>query len=83
MLCPHFIVYGLSFLFLQVTTPSYKSEIEQWRPWLERAGVVLGEDLQLELAALAKRKSALSSGQLKRARALAKRHPAWSRRAAF
>ncbi|TMQ11383.1 MAG: hypothetical protein E6J91_23105 [Deltaproteobacteria bacterium] len=37
----------------------------------------------LELAALAKRKSALSSGQLKRARALAKRHPAWSRRAAF
>ena len=31
MLCPHFIVYGLSFLFLQVTTPSYKSEIEQWR----------------------------------------------------
>jgi hypothetical protein len=56
---------------------------EQWRPSLERASVLLTEDLQLELAALAQRRQVLSRPQLARIRKLARNHPAWSRRAVF
>lgn len=31
MYCPRMMIFGLLFLFIQVNTPSYKSEIEQWR----------------------------------------------------
>jgi hypothetical protein len=56
---------------------------DDWRSWLERAEVALGEDLRLELAALARRRSALSSDQLAHARLLASKNPAWSRRSEF
>lgn len=54
-----------------------------WTPWLERCEAALSEDLQLELAALAQRKHALSPAQLAKLRLLAGRHPTWSRRDEF
>jgi eukaryotic-like serine/threonine-protein kinase len=56
---------------------------EVWNSWLDRAEGVLGDDVRLELAALAHRHRALSSEKLGQFRALAQRHPVWSRRHAF
>jgi eukaryotic-like serine/threonine-protein kinase len=54
-----------------------------WRAWLARAETVLDDDVRLELALLAHRHRALSPERLAQARALAERHPVWSRRHAF
>jgi hypothetical protein len=54
-----------------------------WREWLARAEAVLDEDTRLELALLAHRSRALAPDKLAEARALAQRHPVWSRRHAF
>ncbi|HEX8113383.1 MAG TPA: hypothetical protein VF516_36890, partial [Kofleriaceae bacterium] len=54
-----------------------------WREWLARADTVLDDDVRLELALLAHRHRALSPEKLAEARALAQRHPVWSRRHAF
>jgi hypothetical protein len=56
---------------------------EVWARWLARADAALSEDVRLELAALAHRHHALSPEQLAGVRALASRHPVWSRRLAF
>jgi tetratricopeptide (TPR) repeat protein len=54
-----------------------------WADWLGRGDVLLSEDVRLELAALAQRHGALSPERLAEVRALASRHPVWSRRHAF
>jgi tetratricopeptide (TPR) repeat protein len=51
-----------------------------WQVWLERADAALSEDLRLELAALAQRRSALSLERLAHVRLLARRNSLWSRR---
>jgi len=54
--------------------------------WLDRlaiADAVLSEDVRLELASLAHRYIALPADKLAAVRALAGRHPVWSRRDAF
>jgi eukaryotic-like serine/threonine-protein kinase len=56
---------------------------EAWPRWLARAEAELSEDVRLELAALAQRHGALPADQLAAVRALASRHPVWSRRHAF
>ena len=56
---------------------------DAWAHWLARADAVLSEDVRLELAALAQRNGALSPGKVMELRALASRHPVWSRRFAF
>ena len=56
---------------------------EVWDDWLRRAETVLVDDVRLELAALAHRHRALSTEKLGQFRALAQRHPVWSRRHAF
>jgi tetratricopeptide (TPR) repeat protein len=56
---------------------------DAWAAWLARADAVLSEDVRLELASLAQRNHALPSGKLAAVRALARRHPVWSRRHAF
>ena len=54
-----------------------------WGDWLARADTVLNEDVRLELALLAHHHHALSPEKLGAIRALAQRHPVWSRRHAF
>lgn len=54
-----------------------------WAPWLARAEAVPIEDIRLELALLAHRHHALPAEKLTEIRALATRHPVWSRRQAF
>jgi len=54
-----------------------------WTAWLARADTVLSEDVRLELALLAHLHHALPAEQLAQVRALALRHPVWSRRQAF
>jgi tetratricopeptide (TPR) repeat protein len=54
-----------------------------WERWLARADAELSEDLRLELAALAHRAHAVPPDKLAELRALASRHPVWSRRRAF
>jgi hypothetical protein len=54
-----------------------------WSGWLARADAVLDDDLRLELALLAHRHRALAPEKLAEIRALAQRHPVWSRRHAF
>jgi tetratricopeptide (TPR) repeat protein len=56
---------------------------EAWAGWLARADAVLSDDVRLELAELAQRRRALPSDKLAAIRALAGRHPVWSRRRAF
>jgi len=56
---------------------------DAWARWLTRADEVLSEDVRLELASLAQRNGALSPGKLAELRALASRHPVWSRRFVF
>jgi len=56
---------------------------DAWSVWLSRADAVLSEDVRLELASLAQRNHALPSEKLSDVRALASRHPVWSRRHAF
>jgi len=51
--------------------------------WLSRADAVLSDDVRLELALLAFRNHTLPSEKLGEIRALADRHPVWSRRRAF
>ena len=54
-----------------------------WAAWLTRADAVLSEDVRLELAALAQQNHVLPPDKLAGLRALATRHPVWSRRNAF
>jgi hypothetical protein len=56
---------------------------EAWTDWLARADALLGDDVRLELALLAHRHGALSREKLGQVRALAQRHPVWSRRNVF
>jgi tetratricopeptide (TPR) repeat protein len=53
------------------------------RDWLARGDGLLDDDVRLELALVAHRHRALPPDQLADARALAQRHPVWSRRNAF
>ena len=54
-----------------------------WDDWLDRAERVLSDDVRLELGALARQSGGLSPVKLGALRALAQRHPVWSRRDAF
>jgi tetratricopeptide (TPR) repeat protein len=54
-----------------------------WSGYLARADTVFDDDVRLELALLAHRHCALSPEKLAEVRALAQRHPVWSRRHAF
>jgi tetratricopeptide (TPR) repeat protein len=54
-----------------------------WRDRLAVADAVVSEDVRLELASLAQRYAALPPEKLADVRALASRHPVWSRRHAF
>ena len=54
-----------------------------WSGWLARADAALSEDLRLELGALAHRDHLLPPDKLAALRALATRHPVWSRRHVF
>jgi tetratricopeptide (TPR) repeat protein len=54
-----------------------------WAAWLAHADAVLSEDVRLELAALAQQNHVLPPDKLAGLRALATRHPVWSRRNAF
>ncbi|HET7504760.1 MAG TPA: hypothetical protein VFK02_27245, partial [Kofleriaceae bacterium] len=56
---------------------------EVWAERLARADAVLSEDVRLELASLAERYGALPPDRRADVRALAMRHPVWSRRDAF
>jgi hypothetical protein len=51
--------------------------------WLSQADTVLSDDVRLELALLAFRNHTLPPEKLGEVRALAERHPVWSRRRAF
>jgi len=54
-----------------------------WTGWLARADTVFDDDVRLELALLAHHQRALAPDKLADVRALAQRHPVWSRRHAF
>jgi tetratricopeptide (TPR) repeat protein len=56
---------------------------ELWEARLANADAVVSEDVRLELASLAQRYGALPPDKLADVRALASRHPVWSRRDAF